>query len=277
MFGKLNFLTQAMGALGLALGGYTSQLFGREAMIIASAGVMAANAALALVLNIVVPGGNGGGKSEVLRLLRDLLASLKDKFLALYLTGNLANGAFFASFVFFQVLLSAEYGLPDGAIGLLLTAFAIMGAITSYVAGRMLSSKSRSALLKVQSCVWLGIALLALAAYISIPLPLLILTLAGVHALLGVVYPVGSTVLYGYVSPRLRASVGNIGGLIWRTGHSAGSAIVPHVVNTLGLRSFLIQACLASFLTFLALRAALSIYTRKSLRRVEVAALARSK
>ena len=259
LFGKLNFLAQAMGALGLALGGYTSQFFGREAMITASIGVMIVNAVLAFVLSIIVPG-NGGGRNEALNLLRDLLASLKDKFLALYFIGNFANGVFFASFVFFQVLFSEGYGLPDGVIGLLLTAFTIMGAFTSYAAGRILSSKSRSVLLRVQAWVWLGAALTALVAYVSVPLPLLILTLAGMHALLGFVYPVGSTVLYGYVPPRLRASVGNVGGLMWRAGNSAGSALVPHVVNTLGLRSFLIQACLAGLLSFLAFKTALSVY-----------------
>jgi len=283
MFGKLNFLTQAMGALGLTLGGYTSQFFGREAMITASLGIMTVNAALALFLNFVVLGGDGGGKSEILNLLRDLLVSLKDRFLALYFIGNFANGVFFASFVFSQVLLSEGYGLPDGVIGLLLTSFAITGAISSYVAGRVLSSKSRSTLLKVQASVWLGVSLLALAAYVSAPLPLLILSLAGIHALLGIVYPVGSTVLYGYAPPRLRASVGNVSGLIWRTGHSVGTAVVPNVVNALGLRSFLIQACLAGFLSFLAFRAAHSVYTRRSKRnlqrveKTEVVALAKAK
>lgn len=262
MFGKLNFLSQVAGATGLVLGGYISQFFGRASMIAASSLVIAVSAGLAAVLNRELPRGSSGGGGAT-GILRDLVSSLRDRFLALYLAANLASGGFFASFVFLQVLLSVEYHLPDGAIGLVLTFFTVVSAVSSYVAGRALSSRGRGELVAVQSVVWAGIAVLSAATFVSAPLPALLAFLTGLYALLGVIYPVGSAVLYSYVSPRLRASVGNIGGMIWRTGHSIGSATVPHVVDALGVRAFLVQAAVASFLAFAALRAAYRVYRRR--------------
>ena len=260
MFGKLNFLAQVAGATGLVLGGYISQFFGRPAMIAASSIVIAVSAGLAAILNRELPRSGG---VEPRSILRELVSSLRDRFLALYLAANLASGSFFASFVFLQVLLSVEYRLPDGVIGLILTLFTVVSAVSSYIAGRALSRRGRGELVAVQGVVWIGISLLSAASFVSTPLPALLAFLTGLYALLGVIYPVGSAVLYSYVSPRLRASVGNIGGMIWRAGHSVGSATVPHIVDALGLRAFLVQAAVASLLAFAALRAAYRVYTQR--------------
>ncbi|MET1159347.1 MAG: MFS transporter [Thermoprotei archaeon] len=249
IFSKLNLLTLIMGALGLTVGGYVSRYLGRVSMIVSSAVVIAIalviTARLAYIMQV-----ESRGLSSVKNLLKELANSVRDRFLVIYLTAFFGSGVFHASFVFLQVLLGLGYELSDDIIGVLLTIFSIISAVTGYYAGKIFSSKRRRELIRIQALTWLGIGVLSLLAFLSTPLPLLIVTLSLLYALLGVIYPVGNAVLYSYIAPHLRATVGNIMGMVWRTGYSVGSATAPYLVDSMGLRAFLLQACIAALATY---------------------------